>query len=160
MTTKTNDPNRIPVPLVEIDEDGKPVWFPIVRVSRTIPWGYKQDPDDDLVLLPIEEELFLLEVAKEYLKEYSLRTVAEWLSEESGRYISHVGLKRRLEQEVKRNRVAAQAAHFKAKYKAALEREERLAKKRVSGPKTKRVPKNYSFAAEYARRKEASGAEA
>jgi hypothetical protein len=62
-------------------------WYPVVRVGRHVPFGYEQDPDDGMILLPIQSELELLEKAKKYLAEYSLRLVAQWLSQESGRYM-------------------------------------------------------------------------
>ena len=40
------------------------VWHPVVRIGRHIPFGYKQDPEDKDILLPIEEELELYEKAK------------------------------------------------------------------------------------------------
>lgn len=77
-------------------------WLPIPRVSRIVPWGYEEDPEDRDILLPIPFELNALEKAKQYLKEYSYRNVADWLSTETGRYISHMGLKKRIENERKR----------------------------------------------------------
>jgi len=71
-------------------------WYPIIRVGRHVPFGYKQDEEDIDLLLPIPEELELLEKAKLFLQEYSLRQVAKWLTQQSGRYISHVGLDKRV----------------------------------------------------------------
>lgn len=82
-------------------------WLPVVKLGRTCPFGYEDDPDNDRMLLPIVEELELLEEAKKLLKDYSLRTVAEWLSQNSGRYISHVGLQKRVKQDQHRNRSEA-----------------------------------------------------
>jgi len=61
-------------------------WYPIIRVGRHIPFGYKQDENDEDLLIPIPEELELLEKAKLFLKDYSTRQVAKWLSDNSGRY--------------------------------------------------------------------------
>ena len=69
---------------------------PVVRVGTHVPFGYKQDPDDQDILLPIPEELELFEKAKKFLKQYSYREVAAWLSTQSERYISHVGLYKRV----------------------------------------------------------------
>ena len=33
--------------------DGKKTWYPVVRVGRVVPFGYKQDPEDEDILLPI-----------------------------------------------------------------------------------------------------------
>ena len=77
-------------------------WYPVVRVGRHVPFGYKQDETDPDLLLPIPEELELLEKAKLFLQEYSTRKVAVWLSQQSGREISHVGLYKRVRMEEKR----------------------------------------------------------
>ena len=62
-------------------------WYPVVRVGRHIPFGYKQDKEDEFLLIPIPEELELLEKAKLFLQDYSVRQVAKWLSDQSGRNI-------------------------------------------------------------------------
>ena len=67
----------------------------IKRKARTIPFGYKQAQDPNY-LEPIREELDALRQAKEYSKTCSLRETAQWLHRKTGRYISHVGLKKRL----------------------------------------------------------------
>ena len=67
----------------------------IKRRARTIPFGFKQSQDPDY-LEPIKEELDALRQAKEYSKTCSLRETAQWLHRKTGRYISHVGLKKRL----------------------------------------------------------------
>lgn len=82
-------------------------WYPVVRVGRHVPFGYKQDETDPDLLLPIPEELELLEKAKLFLQEYSTRKVAAWLSKESGREISHVGLYKRVRMEEKRRRASS-----------------------------------------------------
>ena len=68
----------------------------IKRRARTIPFGFKQSSDPNY-LEPIKEELQALDQAKDYLKNCSLRETASWLSRKTGRYISHVGLKKRIE---------------------------------------------------------------
>ena len=68
----------------------------IKRKARTIPFGFKQSEDPDY-LEPIREELDALRQAREYSKTCSLRETAQWLHRKTGRYISHVGLKKRLE---------------------------------------------------------------
>ena len=77
-------------------------WKPVVRVGRTIPFGYKQDEEDKDILLPISTELELLEKAKKFIKQYSYRQVADWLTTQTGRYISHVGLRKRVANERQR----------------------------------------------------------
>ena len=63
--------------------------------SRTIPFGFKLSEATHYLEL-IESELEALEKAKEYLKTCSYREVAEWLHRTTGRYISHVGLRKRI----------------------------------------------------------------
>ena len=67
----------------------------IKRRARTIPFGYKQSQDPNYIE-PIKEELEALRQAEEYTKTCSLRETAKWLHRKTGRYISHVGLKKRL----------------------------------------------------------------
>lgn len=111
--------------------DGEWEWVPIVRIGKTVPFGYRQDPNDDDILLPIPEELELFELAKKHLKQYSYREVAAWLSETSGRYLSHVGLFKRVKLEQKR-KSAASIQHFYAqRYKEAAEKAEKLEKIRL-----------------------------
>ena len=68
----------------------------IKKRARTIPFGCKQ-ADNPEYLEPIKEELDALNQAREYSKTCSLRETASWLHRKTGRYISHVGLKKRLE---------------------------------------------------------------
>ena len=68
----------------------------IKKRARTIPFGFKQSQDPDYIE-PIKEELDALRQAKEYSKTCSLRETAKWLHRKTGRYISHVGLRKRLE---------------------------------------------------------------
>ena len=71
----------------------------IPRLSRTIPFGYVVDSEDDGWLQPVALELDALEKAKKYLKQYSSRQVAAWLTTVTGREISHVGLLKRIKNE-------------------------------------------------------------
>jgi len=111
-------------------------WLPALRMARTIPFGYSEDPDDRLVLLPIIEELEHLEMAKKLLKEYSSRDVAQWLTEKSGRSISHAGLLKRVSQESTRNAAAGQARRYEKLYKEAKATAERIEAK-IGGKATK-----------------------
>jgi hypothetical protein len=67
----------------------------IKKKARTIPFGFKQSQDPNY-LEPVREELDALRQAKEYSKTCSLRETAQWLHRKTGRYISHVGLRKRL----------------------------------------------------------------
>ena len=95
---------------------------PIVRVARTVPFGYEPDLTDPDILLPIEKELIALEKAKKLLKEDSYREVANWLSKETGRSISYEGLRKRVKIESKRKRSASIAKFYAEKYKKAMEK--------------------------------------
>ena len=61
-------------------------------------------PENEKLLVPIVNELEALELAKQHLKQYSYRAVAQWLSKEADRYISHGGLKKRIEVEQRRRK--------------------------------------------------------
>ena len=86
---------KLPQP-TDLKEEGE--WLKIPRIARTIPFGYKIDETGEY-LLPIEEELKALEEAKNYLKTCSLREVAIWLTRKTGRYISYVGLNKRVKRD-------------------------------------------------------------
>lgn len=114
-------------------------WYPIVRVGRHIPFGYEQDPEDEFVLQPIPSELEMLEQAKKYLAEYSLRMVARWLTEQSGRYISHVGLNKRVSIESKRKKAASNHRVYERRYKEAAEKALKLEEDRLGGKGTRNL---------------------
>ncbi len=94
---------KLPQP-TDIKEDNE--WLPIPRIARTVPFGYKLDKDDPDLLSPIQIELDKLELARKYINQYSYREVANWLSTQTGRYISHVGLRKRLDNERQRKNKA------------------------------------------------------
>jgi len=79
------------------------------------------------------EELELYEQAKKHLKQYSYRDVANWLSDQSGRHISHVGLYKRVKLEQKRKREAANQRYLAERYKAALDKAEKIEAQRLGG---------------------------
>lgn len=89
-------------------------WVPIVKKGRDVPFGYVQDSEDASILIPVPLELELLEEAKKHLKQYSYRSVAAWLSETSGRSISHMGLRNRVLSD-RRNKKKAQGYYNEAK---------------------------------------------
>ena len=96
---------KLPQPTDIKDENE---WVQIPRIARTVPFGYKQSEEDPDILDPIPTELDLLDKARKYINQYSYREVANWLSANSGRYISHVGLRKRLQNERQRkNQVAS-----------------------------------------------------
>ena len=81
-------------------------WMQIPRIARTIPFGYKLSEDDPNILTPIPKELELLDRARKYINQYSYREVANWLTKNSGRTISHVGLRKRVQNEQQRKNKA------------------------------------------------------
>ena len=97
--TKSIGKWKLPQP-TDLKEDNE--WTPIPRIARTIPFGYKISESDSDILDPISTELDLLEKARNYIKQYSYREVANWLTSNSNRYISHVGLRKRLAHERQR----------------------------------------------------------
>lgn len=102
--TRTAGRFKLPQPTDIKDEEE---WVPVPRIARTIPFGYEADEDDPDILIPVPKELDLLETARKHVKQYSYREVANWLSANSGRYISHVGLRKRLAHERQRKNQAA-----------------------------------------------------
>ena len=119
---------KLPQP-TDLKEDN--VWGPIPRVARTIPYGYKLDPEDNRILLPIDYELDMLEQAKKYIKQYSYREVANWLTRNTGRSISHVGLKKRLDNERQRKNKAGSLRRWADYAKKAIAKAEEIEAKRV-----------------------------
>jgi len=96
---------KLPQP-TDIKEQNE--WVQIPRIARTIPFGYKLNEEDPDILDPIPTELDLLEKARQHVNQYSYREVANWLVTNSGRTISHVGLRKRLQNERQRkNQVAS-----------------------------------------------------
>lgn len=127
--TKATGTWKLPQP-TDIKEDNE--WVAIPRVSRTVPFGYEVDPEDEMVLLPIKNELDFLERAKDYLRQYSYREVAHWLSRNTGRYISHVGLRKRLDNERRRKNQAASLRRWADYAEKAVAKAHELEQKRLN----------------------------
>jgi len=130
-------PSDIPWSVPLRGETGE--WYPIVRIGIHVPFGYKQDEEDRDLLIPIPEELELLEKAKLFLQEYSLRQVANWLSQTSGRRISHVGLSKRVRIEEKRRRAASSFRTYAKRYEEASRKAEKIEKARIGGKRTRKL---------------------
>ena len=94
---------KLPQP-TDIKEQNE--WIQIPRIARTVPFGYKLNEEDPDILDPIQTELDLLEKARKHVNQYSYREVANWLTTNTGRYISHVGLRKRLQHERQRKNTA------------------------------------------------------
>ena len=109
------------------DED----FLPIPRIARTIPFGYKEAPEDSDQLLPIPRELRALEKAKQYLQQYSYREVSNWLVKQTGRSISHMGLKKRISSEQSNKRRSATLRQWAERYKTAISKAEEIERTRL-----------------------------
>lgn len=83
------------------------------------------------MLLPIPRELRALEKAKEYLQQYSYREVSLWLEKQTGRSISHVGLKKRIDSEQSNKRRSATLREWARRYKKAIEQAEKIERERL-----------------------------
>jgi hypothetical protein len=72
----------------------------IRRSSSTIPFGYKLSESNNEVLEPVQKELEMLDKVLPLIREktLSLREGSMWLTHETGRSISHMGLKKIAEQ--------------------------------------------------------------
>ena len=113
--------------------DGK--WVPIPRISRVIPFGYEVDPEDPNTLLPVPIQLEALEAAKKHVKRFSYRDVANWITAVTGRSISHMGLKKRLEIEQHRRRKASVIKNWANRLEEAKVRAEKFEQERLGAKK-------------------------
>ena len=70
------------------------------RSSSTIPFGYKLSESNNQILEAVESELEALDKILPMVKDktISLREGSMWLTHETGRSISHMGLKKIAEQ--------------------------------------------------------------
>lgn len=64
------------------------------RTSSTIPFGYKLKEDNTLEEVPEEKQALDKMVSLIKNKSISLREGSTWLEYETGRYLSHMGLKK------------------------------------------------------------------
>lgn len=119
---------KLPQP-TDIKEQNE--WVQIPRIARTVPFGYKFNEEDPDILDPIPTELDLLEKARQHVNQYSYREVANWLSANSGRYISHVGLRKRLQNERQRKNQAKSLREWAAYAEKAIRKAEALEEKRT-----------------------------
>jgi hypothetical protein len=119
---------KLPQP-TDLKDDNE--WIPIPRIARTVPFGYELDPEDNNLLKPIKIELDLLEQARKYIKQYSYRQVANWLSKNSGRDISHVGLMKRLKNERQRQNQAISLRRWADYAQKAIQKAEEIEESRT-----------------------------
>jgi len=107
-------------------------WERVPRLTkRSVPFGYEIDTEDDSWLMPISRELELLELAKKHLKQYSYREVSAWLTTQSGRSITHDGLKKRIDVERRRKSLAAIKRKLASWLEETIAQYETLEKERI-----------------------------
>ena len=111
-------------------------WLPIPKMARTVPFGYVEDPEDATILRPIKNELDALEKAKKFLGQYSYRQIANWLSKQTGRYISHVGLRKRVQDERRRKKTASIKRQYAKRYEEIIKAAEKIETERVGATQT------------------------
>ena len=98
---------------------------------KQVPFGYKVHPDNENLLEPVVHELEALELAKRHLKQYSSREVANWLTKETGRYISHVGLLHRIDIERRRKKAATIKRQLAKRLEKTLKEINKLSKEGI-----------------------------
>ena len=128
MTVRSIGTWELPQP-TDLKEDDE--WIQIPRIARTVPFGYIQDEQEPETLNPIIDELDKLEMARKYVKQYSYRQVANWLSTQTGRYISHVGLRKRLQNEKRRKNQARSLRKWAEYAEAAISKAKEIEEKRT-----------------------------
>ena len=133
MTIRTAGKWKLPQP-TDIKEENE--WVQIPRIARTVPFGYKQSEEDPDILDPIPTELDLLEKARVYINQYSYREVANWLSTNSGRYISHVGLRKRLQNERQRKNKARSLRQWAEYAEKAIAKAQEIEEERTGAKAT------------------------
>tara|TARA_R110000824_G_scaffold226361_1_gene414149 strand:- start:290 stop:700 length:411 start_codon:yes stop_codon:yes gene_type:complete len=111
-------------------------WIPIPRIARTIPFGYELDKDDPNLLQPIPKELDLLEKARQHINQYSYREVANWLTANTGRTISHVGLMKRLKHERQRKNQARSIRKWAEYAQKAIDKAQEIETQRIGANAT------------------------
>jgi len=121
--SRVNKTWRLPKPTIL---NKKKVWFPVVRIGYSVPFGYYEDPEDKDILIPIPEELELYELAKKHLKNYTYKDVAAWLTTRSGRKIGPSALHERIARERKNKRDLTNANYYAEKYKEACNKARKI----------------------------------
>ena len=96
-------------------------WKPVPRIVDKIPFGYDEDPSNPKMLLPNVVQLEVLQKAKEYRRRgHSYRRLAQWVSQITGRPISHSGLKVRMERDASLKRKSTIIKRWAERYKETL----------------------------------------
>ena len=121
---------KLPQPTDLKDEDEKE-WVQIPRIARTIPFGYVINKEDSELLDPVPYELEALDLAREHVKQFSYREVANWLTTKTGRNISHVGLRKRLMHEQQRKNKARTLRKWSEYAEKAIQKAKTIEESRV-----------------------------
>ena len=121
--SRVNKTWRLPKPTIL---NKKKVWFPVVRIGYSVPFGYYEDPEDKDILIPIPEELELYELAKKHLENYTYKDVAAWSTTRSGRKIGPSALHERIARERKNKRDLTNANYYAEKYKEACDKARKI----------------------------------
>ena len=124
---------KLPQP-TDLKEQGE--WIKIPRIARTVPFGYKLDENDSTVLIPIPLELEAIEQARNHVRQFSYRDVANWISTHTDRYISHTGLRKRLANERQRKDKVTSLRTWADYAKKAIQKAEEIEQERT-GARTK-----------------------
>ena len=121
---------KLPQPTDLKDEEQKE-WVQIPRIARIVPYGYKLNEEDKDLLDPIPYELEAIELARKYSKQYSYRQIANWLTNKTGREISHVGLRKRLMHEQQRKNKARTLRKWSEYAEKAIEKAKTIEEERT-----------------------------
>ena len=121
---------KLPQP-TDLKNEEQTEWIQIPRIARIIPFGYKVNETDKELLDPIPYELEALELARKYIKQYSLRQVANWLTTKTGRDISHIGLRKRLLHERQRKNKARTLKRWSEYAEKAIQKAKDIEESRV-----------------------------
>ena len=121
---------KLPQPTDLKDQEQKE-WLQIPRIARIIPYGYKLNNEDSNILDPIPYELEAIEIARNYVNQYSYRQVANWLTKKTGREISHVGLRKRLMHEKQRKNKARTLKRWSEYAEKAIQKAKEIEEGRV-----------------------------
>jgi hypothetical protein len=121
---------KLPQP-TDLKDEEQNEWVQIPRIARTVPFGYKLNEEDPDLLDPIPFELEAIEMARKYIKQYSYREVANWLTAKTNRVISHVGLRKRLMHEKQRKDKARTLKRWSEYAQKAIEKAKAIEEERT-----------------------------
>ena len=121
---------KLPQP-TDLKDEEQNEWVQIPRIARTVPFGYKLNEEDPDLLDPIPFELEAIEMARKYIKQYSYREVANWLTAKTDRVISHVGLRKRLMHEKQRKDKARTLKRWSEYAQKAIEKAKAIEEERT-----------------------------